>query len=164
MQTAPPTVNFGLLEDLLEEATSDRRAEKLVEVRVTTNFTTRSGGGFFGEETTVWLVVTACTIEVLDQVALTRYAVWACRLVRFAEVHGNQASTWSEKEAATLADLAIQAVAQAIEERSGIHPKKGMYCLANQDWLTIRGGTNLVDLRPLYEAARPSRVEEGQHA
>ena len=49
MQTPPPTVNFGLLEDLLEEAKSDRRAEKLVEVRVTTTFTTRSGGGAFGD-------------------------------------------------------------------------------------------------------------------
>lgn len=163
MQTAPPTVNFGMLEDLLEEAESDYRTKKLVEVRVTTSFNTRSGGGVIGEETTVWLVVTVCTIEVLDQVALTRYAVWAYRLVRFAEVHGNQASTWSENEAATLADLAVQAVRQVIEERSGIHPKAGMYCLTNPEWLTIRGGTNLMDFRPLYEAVKTS-VEEGHDA
>lgn len=160
MYTPPPTVNFGLLEDLLEEAESDRREGKTVEVRVTTNFNTRSGGGAIGEETTVWLVVTACTIEMLDLAALTRYAVWSCRLLRFAEVHGRQASTWSETEAARLADLAVQAVTQVIEKRSGIQAKKGMYCLANPEWLTIRGGTNLLDFSPLYGAIKPTTGEE----
>jgi hypothetical protein len=164
MLTAPITVNFGTLEDFLEEIEGDLRDKKTIHgIRVTTNFAMRSGGGTIGEETTVWLVVTACTSEGQGRFAPLQLAVWSWRLVRFAEIHGAQASNWSQAEANTLAGKAVEAVRQAIEQRTGLRPRKGMYCLADSAWLTIMGGTNLVDLGALYSAVKPP-VEEGREA
>jgi hypothetical protein len=161
MITASPTVNFGTLEDLLEEIEGDRREGKTIHsMRVTTDFRTRSGGGIVGEETTVSLIVTSCTTEAQGQVDLVHYSVWSWRIVRYAEIHGTRASNWSQEEANALADKVVETVMAVIEQRTGIRPKKGMYCLADSDWLTIRGGTNLVDLRALYEAVKPAVEEE----
>jgi hypothetical protein len=44
MLTAPPTVNFGTLEDLLEESVR-RDGKTMHSIRITTDFRTRSGGG-----------------------------------------------------------------------------------------------------------------------
>lgn len=160
MLIAPPAVNFGMLEDLLEEAESDRRDGKTIHIRVTTDYRTRSGGGIIGEETTVSLIATSCTSEVQGQIPLLRYGLWSWRIVRYAQVNGMQASNWTLEEACTLADRVVEAVMQAIEQSTGVRPRKGMYLLSDQDWLTIRGGTKLVDLRPLYETVKTSRPEE----
>ena len=162
MLTAPPTVNFGTLEDLLEEVEQDRRDGKTIRIRVTTDFRTRSGGGIIGEDTTVSLIVTSCTSEVQGQIPLV-HGLWSWRIVRYAQINGMKASNWTQEEASTLAGRVVEAIMQAIEQRTGVRPKKGMYLLADQDWLTIRGGTKLVDLRPLYEAIKP-RAEEEQEA
>src|SRR5438270_8248762 len=99
MFTAPPTINFGMLEDLLEEVEQDRRDGKTIRIRVTTDFRTRSGGGIIGEDPTVSLIVTSCTSEVQGQVPLVHYGLWSWRIVRYAEVNGMKASNWTQEEA-----------------------------------------------------------------
>jgi hypothetical protein len=161
MYTAPPIVSYGMLEDLLEEIRRDRDEGKTLQgLRVTTDFRTKSGGGIIGEVTTVSLVVTSCTTEAHGQTTFMQYGLWSWRIASYAELHGNKTSPWTLEEANLLADTAIEAVMQAIERATGILAKKGMYCIPDSEWLTVRGGTHLVDLKQLREGVRP-REEEG---
>jgi hypothetical protein len=157
MLQAPPIVNYGLLEDLLDEVSHDREAGKTIQsIRATTNYRTRSGGGIMGEETTVSLVVSSLTSEVLDQVIHMQYGLWVWRVAHYAELHGHPASPWTREEADALAELVLEHIKRVIETRTGIPPQKGMYCLS-QEWLEIKGGTGLVDLKALREEVKPSQ-------
>ena len=157
---APPSIHYGLLEHLLDEVILDREAGKTIQsIRATTNYRTRSGGGIMGEETTVSLVVTSLTSEVRDQTIHVQYGLWVWHIARYAELHGHPASPWTREEADALAELVLEHIKCAIETRTGISPRKGMYCLS-QEWLEIKGGTGLVDLKALREEVRPP--EEAQ--